>query len=121
MLSGTVRALDPELTARSNGELEHHLPTLQATSEELVRTELLERHDLQRRRVLADTRNLQGVEDRDAAVALLRVEEGIRNRHRYLVAQLRGADRVAVDQDVGHDRILTPARGAKGPCIDSKA
>ena len=104
---GDGRVLDSELTAGSDGELEHDLPALQALREELVRTEVLERDDLQVRRVLPNARDLEGVEDRDPAIALLGVQEGIRDRHRDLVAQLGRANRVAVDQDVGHGRILT--------------
>jgi hypothetical protein len=46
----------------------------------------------------------------DPASAGLDVEEGIRDRDRYLVPKLRHADRVAVDEDVGHGRILTGTR-----------
>src|SRR6185437_6999514 len=39
--------------------------------------------------------------------ALLDVEEAVADGHRHLVPKLRVADAVAVDQDVGHERILT--------------
>ena len=120
---GDRRALDPELTAGSDGELEHDLPPLQSLCEELVRAEVLERDDLQIRCVLPHPRDLEGMEDRDPAVALLGIEEGIRNRHRDLVTQFGRAHRVAVDQHVGHGRILTRrymATETTGPRIHSK-
>ena len=102
-------ALDPELAAGANSQLEHDFPPLQALSEELVGTEVLERHDLQLGRVRSHARNLEGVEDRDPAVTLLGVEERVRDGNGHLVAQFGRSDRVAVDQHVGHCRILTGA------------
>src|SRR5207245_211643 len=117
------RVLDAELTAGPDGELEHDLPALQALREELVGTEVLERDDLQFRGVLSNARNLEGVEDRDSPVTLLRVEEGIPDRQGDLVAQLGRTDGVAIDQHVGHGRILTRrymATETTGPRIHSK-
>src|SRR5437667_203401 len=85
-----------------SSELEHDLPALQALREELVGAELLERQDLQIRCVLANARDLERVKDHDSPLVLLRVEEGIRDRHRHLVAKLWRAHCVAVDQHVGH-------------------
>src|SRR4029450_12342144 len=48
-----------------------------------------------------------GGQDDPPAVAL-HVENRVADRHRDLVAQLRRALRVAVDQDVGHGRARSP-------------
>ena len=99
---GDDRALDPEVAASSDCELERDLPAPEALREELVGTELLEGDDLQFGRVLSNSRDLERVEDHDPPVALLCIEEGIRDRYRHFVAQLRCANRIAVDQHVGH-------------------
>src|SRR6185437_9331509 len=62
-----ARVLDAQLTASAHSDLELHLPALLALCEQLVEPELLERQDRQLRRLLADTRDLERVEDDDAA------------------------------------------------------
>ena len=99
--------LDAQFAAAPRGDLELDLPPLESLGEQLVAPELLQRHDLQAGRVLAHARNLERVEDDDAAPVLLGVQERVRDQHRHLVAQLWRAHRVAVDQDVGHAAILT--------------
>ena len=99
--------VDPELATSAHRDLELDLPSLLALREELVGSELLERHDLELRGLLAYPRDLERVQDGGAPVALLGVEERVRNRDRHLVPKLGRADRVAVDQDVGHGAILS--------------
>ena len=96
------RLHDAHFAAGTDGELEHNLPASQALRVQLVGAELLERDDLQLGRVRADARNLQRVQNHDPAIALLRVEKGVRDRHRHFVPELGRTNGVAVDQDVGH-------------------
>ena len=77
---------------------------------------MLGRDDLQLGCVLTNAGDLQRVQDDDPAIALLRVEERVRDRDVHLVSQLRRTDRVAVDQDVRHGRILTASRFGPVPC-----
>ncbi len=99
--------LDPELAASTHCDLELDLPPFLALSEELIGAKLLERNDLELRRVLADTRDLERMQDRNTPAALLRIEERVRNGNRHFMPKLGRANRVAVDQDVGHGAILS--------------
>src|SRR2546422_5844621 len=92
------------------GELQLDLPALLALRVKLVQAELLERDDLEVRRLLAHARDLQRVEDHRTAAALLCVEEPVRDRNRNLVAELGRPERVAVDQNVGHEADPNSAR-----------
>jgi hypothetical protein len=97
------RALDPDLAAGAQRELERDLPLRLARGDQLVLAELRVREDVELC-VLPHAWDLERVNrDRTPPVAL-EVEEWIRNRERHLVPQLRRADRVAVDQDVLHWR-----------------
>src|SRR5439155_17806376 len=98
---------ETELAASAQRDLELDLPPLLPLREQLVRAELLERNDLELRRVLAHTRDLERVQDHDAPVALLRVQKRIGNCDGHLVPQRGRADGVAVDQNLGHGTILT--------------
>ena len=101
------RPFEPELATGAQREVELRLPCGQAAGDQLVDPQLLERDDLELRRVLSHARDLARMENHDAAPVCLGVEERVRDRDRDLVPKLRGADRVAVHQQVGHAAILT--------------
>ena len=82
------RPLQAQLAAGAQSDLELVLPVRVALREQLVDPELLERDDLELRRVLAHARDLEGVQDRHPAIPLFRVEEGVRDRDRHLVPKL---------------------------------
>ena len=53
-----------------------------------------------------EARSLERAHDQVADAVVLGIEEGVADRDRHLVTQLRGAQRVRVDQDVRHGGTL---------------
>ena len=97
---------DPQLARGAEVELAVDLLVRQALGDELVATELLAEQALELGRLLGDAVDLEHVgEDRPAAVGL-EVEERVADPERDLVAQLGRAQRVAADEDRGHQASL---------------
>src|SRR5205085_171592 len=83
-------------------QLQRPLPVVHSRIEQLVEPELEQRDQLRLHAGLLNPRPLE-VGDRDVAASIvLGVEEWIAERERHLVAKLRMANRVAVDEDIRH-------------------
>jgi hypothetical protein len=82
-------------------ELRRHLVPGEALCDQLVQAELLERHRLEPRD-LAQPRDLERAHEGRARAVPLDVHERVGHGDGHLVAQLRGADGVAEDENVGH-------------------
>jgi hypothetical protein len=97
---------DPELPHGADVELAIDRLPGQSLGDELVAAELLTEQALELRRLPGDAVDLEHVgEDRPAAVGL-QVEEGVADPERHLVAHLGGAQRVADDEQRGHQASL---------------
>ena len=93
---------------RAREELELDLVAREALGDELPAAELLAEDPLDVGSGGRQAVGLQHVGEHDPAAVVLGVEERVSDGDRQLVAQLGRAQRVAVDQDVGH--AATPAR-----------
>ena len=103
---GTSGRGDPELAHGAEVQLAIDLLVGQPLGDELVAAELLAEQALELRRLLGDAVDLEHVgEDRPAAIDL-EVEERVADPERDLVAQLGRAQRVAADEDRGHQASL---------------
>src|SRR5439155_11185084 len=99
------RLLDAEREDGAHSDLVVDLQPAHAAAPQLVRTELLVRVELEAEPVEAG--GLERAHDDVSDTVMLRVQEGVADRDRHLVAKLRGAQGVGVDQDVRHRGTLT--------------
>ena len=93
---------DPELAHGADVELAVDRPGRQALRDEVVATELLAEQALEVGGLLGDAVDLEHVGQHRAAAVGLEVEELVADPERDLVAQLGRAQRVAADEDRGH-------------------
>ena len=97
---------EPDVLDTAHRELEVDLPVLLPGVEQLVEAEAERRDQLGVDTCFLQARPFEIRDDDVAASVLLHVEERIAERQRHLVAQLGMADRVAVDEHVGHEQTL---------------
>ncbi len=95
---------DPELREGADVHLELGLRRGRSRREQLVHPEPLRRQRLDPRIGGDETRHLERAQDGRPGSVPVDVEERIRHRERHLVAHLRRADRVGVEEQRGHDR-----------------
>ena len=105
--SGGTRAVgDPELAHGADVQLAVDRSVGQPLGDQLVAAELLAEQTLELRRLLGDAVDLEHVgEDRPAPIDL-EVQERVADPERHLVAHLGRAQRVAADEDRGHQASL---------------
>src|SRR5205809_795860 len=94
----SVQTFSTTSFSRTQDEVELDLVAVQPLVVELVEPECLRRSRVELRRDLLQPVDLEGADDDVALAVALRVEERVRHRERNLVAHLRRADRVGVDQ-----------------------
>ena len=93
---------DAHAPARSHDQLLAGLLPVRVALDELIPSELLGQDHLDVRRLLVDRLHFELADDRVATAIHLRVQEGIHDLGRHLVAHLGRADRVSADEDGGH-------------------
>ena len=97
------RLLDPEAAHRANGDLVVDLPPRHPAPPQLVEPELFQRMQLEVPQPVQQ-RGLHRADHDVAGPVRLDVQERVADGPRHLVAQLRRADRVGEDDDVGQGR-----------------
>ena len=114
-------ARDADLATDAHGHLAEDLLVVEPLLLQLVAAEALEGVDLEPAVGLRDPVGLEAADDDEAAVAVLDVEEGIRDADRHLVPDLRVPERVADDQDIAHERRILTAASAEAASISSSS
>ena len=103
---GTTAAVIPSSPHGADVELAIDLLARQPFGDQLVAAELLAEQALELRRLLGDAVDLEHVGEHRPAAIGLEVEERVADPERHLVAQLGRAQRVAADEDRGHQASL---------------
>jgi hypothetical protein len=93
-------AADADLAAGAQRDLEVGVVAVRAGGEQVVDAQRLRRDDLEPGARGARVVGVEQRDDRVGATVVLGVEEGVADDGRDLVAQLRRAQRVGVDEDV---------------------
>jgi hypothetical protein len=96
------RVRDADLLHAAKRQFERDLPVLEAGVEQFVQPEPERRDQLGVDACLLEPRPFEVGDDDVLPPVDLRVQERVAERERHLVPELRMANRVAVDQDVGH-------------------
>ena len=95
------RGLDADRAAGAFGHVEVELVARHALVEQLLPAQLVPRQHVHADP--AHARHLERVDGDDPPAVPLRVEKRVGDGHGHLVPQLRRAQRVSVDEDVGHE------------------